>query len=113
MLAERRRSTRIAARFLVEWDAGEFFAPAEAADVSPHGLFIETTRKAQLAQLVRVRLYVPDGGAPMECYAWIRWSKDGEGSGMGLQLFAMSDTERMRWSNFYMQCYRMSRLQAA
>ena len=42
MQAERRRSTRIGARFLVEWDAGDFFAPAEASDISPHGLAVDS-----------------------------------------------------------------------
>jgi PilZ domain-containing protein len=110
MQAERRRSTRIEARFLVEWDSGEFFAPAEAADVSPHGLCIETTRTGQVAQLVRVRLYLPDGQEPLECYAWIRWQREGQ---MGLQLFAMSEAERNRWTGFYLDCYRQSHRQAA
>ena len=110
MQAERRRSTRIPARFLVEWDAGEFFAPAEAADVSPHGLAIETQRAGQIAQLIRVRLYLPDGDEPLECYAWIRWQARGV---MGLQLFAMSDTERNRWTAYYLACYRQHVRQAA
>jgi PilZ domain len=113
MYAERRRSTRIAARFLVEWDAGEFFAPAEAADVSPQGLFIETARLGQVAQLVRVRLHIPDGEPALECYAWIRWQRGDEMPGMGLQLFAMSDAERNRWGAFYMDCYRRRQLKAA
>ena len=110
---ERRRSTRIEARFLVEWDAGEFLAPAEAADVSPHGLFIETPRAVAIGQLVRVRLHVPDGGAPIECYSWIRWRRDAGAVGMGLQLFAMSEQERERWTAYYMHCYWRAQRQAA
>jgi hypothetical protein len=110
MQAERRRSTRVPARFLVEWDAGEFFAPAEAADVSPHGLAIETPRPGQVAQLIRIRLHLPDCEAPLECYAWIRWQRDGL---MGLQLFAMSEAERNRWASFYLDCYRQVHRQAA
>src|ERR1043166_5475388 len=110
MQAERRRSTRIGARFLVEWDAGDFFAPAEASDISPHGLAIDTTRPGQVSQLIRVRLYLPDGDAPLECYSWIRWQK---GGAMGLQLFAMSDAERTRWTAYYLDCYRREHRQAA
>lgn len=104
-----RRSERIRAKFIAEWITAQGDVPGEVVNVSLHGLFFETRRTSQTGQLIRLRLYVPDGRQPIECFAWVRFCDAVRAGGMGIELFAMSHEERERWNAYYHACLAASR----
>ncbi|HJZ87699.1 MAG TPA: PilZ domain-containing protein [Polyangia bacterium] len=109
---EQRRTERIQARFLVEFGPTEPCFPGEVRDVSLHGLFVQTRRQSTVGSLIRLRLYVPDGDTPFDCYAWVRFCDIKRSGGMGLELFAMSYAESTRWGTYYYRCVAAGRKQA-
>jgi len=106
---EQRRTERIDVRFMAEFGLGQIQFPCECRDVSLHGLFIETRRAAPVGSLVRLRLYVPDGAEPFECYGWVRFCDVVKAGGMGIELFAMSYAETTRWGAYYYRCVAAQR----
>jgi hypothetical protein len=71
------------------------------------GFFIAVPEALPVGELIRMRVWVPDGRPePMDCFGWVRfWDAEG-GSGAGVQLYAVSREVRERWSAYYGECRR-------
>lgn len=111
----KRRSSRVPSEFLIEWvrDRGAYDVPGEVTDIALHGLFVRIGRLAGVGQLVRLRLHIPDGERPMECFAWVRYCDIVKTGGWGIELFALPQKDRDRWSIYFHKHQSQSRVRIA
>jgi len=92
---EKRVSTRVPIRVLVEYEAVEDFLADYTSNVSLGGMFIQTREPLDIGTRFRLRFRLPDRAKPVETYGTVRWvipqgSGPGVVPGMGIQFDALT-----------------------
>lgn len=91
-----RREARFDVRMPVEVYRGKNTHSLETSDVSFKGLFVKTSDPPPLRSLVRLRVTLP--GRAFEAHAMVVHVVDG--SGVGLQFWGLSGSDRAAWDEF-------------
>ncbi len=68
-------------------------------NISPHGLFVQTSLPLPVGEQIRIRLSLPDGDAPFALDGVVVWTSDrrsSENPGMGVEFLDFDDDTRNR-----------------
>ncbi|MEL6184220.1 MAG: TIGR02266 family protein, partial [Myxococcota bacterium] len=78
-LDENRRAERLSAELKVDYRAKGSFVTDYSANVSRRGVFIQTSHPLPVGEKVRLRLQLPEGGAPFALDGVVKWVRTGRG----------------------------------
>jgi hypothetical protein len=99
---EQRRSQRHPCRLSVAVTRGKEVTHARTADVSRHGMFLQTEEPPPERLLLKFVMQMPDG--PLEATGFVtRRVTDGARVGAGVQFFALASQAKARWDTFVSQ----------
>jgi uncharacterized protein (TIGR02266 family) len=96
---EQRREPRIVAEFKVDYRAMGRFITDYSRNISPHGLFVQTSLPLAVGEQLRIRLTLPDGEAPFALDGVVKWvaeRRKGQVPGMGVEFLDFDDATRRK-----------------
>ena len=97
----KRRSERINAALPVVWVRRDRRDEIRTTDISYEGMFLLSDELLEPNQLMQLEVQLPDG-KPLLVFAATRFcGRSMAGSGMGVQIYVISDSDRRRWLTFY------------
>jgi type IV pilus assembly protein PilZ len=96
---EKRISTRVPIRVLVEYQSIDDFLADYTSNLSLGGMFIQTQQPLDLGTRFRLRLRVPGRPRPVETFGTVRWVVPDDGTpgvipGMGVQFDDLSPSDK-------------------
>ncbi len=99
MSDDHRKDSRLPAELKVDYRSGGHFVTDYSANVSRHGLFIQTSHPLPVGEKVRIRLQLPDGEAPFALDGVVKWTagvrdRDRHPPGMGVEFVDIPDEVR-------------------
>lgn len=100
MAVEQRRSPRVPAALPVRWNRHQRTVEAVAADINEHGMFLRTSETTSPGTLLELDVVKPSGSIAMFGIARFVGATE-SGSGIGVEIYAISHAERRRWLEQY------------
>lgn len=109
----KRRSQRVAATLPVTWVRSGKRIGAFTGDIGGDGLFLRTDEVIDPGYLMHLEVSLP-GEAPLVMFVCARFvGRTDQGTGIGVQLFVISESDKKRWNRYYRSQLARSREETA
>lgn len=111
-MKSQRRTERVPAALPLRWKRRKGDLKVLGADINAHGLFLLAREVAEVGTLLHLEVELPEQTISM--FVTVRFVQSGSlRSGMGVQIFAIGEEEKVLWIDFYRALLRRQQARRA